>query len=362
MYTSDSLQAVLSHLSTRVMNLIPNGRGVEHLKYLLTFLKAWEKRPIWFTPMAYRWSSAISEAAKGAELRRTSTLRFQFLQQEFSEVGPGCDLFRLGNTSYHTRRAPRKLVHQDYEEYLLLTIAIAFRMIGPETDRSIYLGHTHHHDWMFEVAFSSDDDDVIADAASAWIASNLNTPPGSFVQYFAKRIDEAEPFSPRLKLVVLRVVERIWEREFKKSWLEAARFLDHLEVNVDDILIGGTWLRLLVSVIRSPAGPESLSSPYWRLLDKLVLDTEEPCFDLTSSDVEVMILLEEAESWEKLEIWLAVMWQGEEFMEEVERVTLVVLSRRPSVLQRFENLSRHPPWVKNQEKIQRICRQAEQMP
>ena len=58
----DSLETILSHLSTRVMNVIANGRCLQHLVYLLEFLAAWEERPTYLTPMAHQWCSAISEA------------------------------------------------------------------------------------------------------------------------------------------------------------------------------------------------------------------------------------------------------------------------------------------------------------
>ena len=42
-YTSDSLEAILSHLSTRVIDSITSGNHVQHLDCLLRFLAAWEK-------------------------------------------------------------------------------------------------------------------------------------------------------------------------------------------------------------------------------------------------------------------------------------------------------------------------------
>ena len=124
---------------------------------------------------------------------------------------------------------------------------------------------------MFETTFSSHDDEVVADAACTWIVDGGCTPPGSCVRYFAKRVERDTPFSPRLRQVSIRVIERIWRGELKVSVLEAARLLDCLGVDVGDMAEKHRWGVLLVGVISSPAGPEGLSSHYWCLLDKLVL-------------------------------------------------------------------------------------------
>jgi len=60
-YTSDSLEIILSHLSTSVMSAIVDGDALQHLNFLLEFLAAWSKCPTCLTPMAYEWCSAISD-------------------------------------------------------------------------------------------------------------------------------------------------------------------------------------------------------------------------------------------------------------------------------------------------------------
>jgi hypothetical protein len=49
-YASDSLQTILTHLSTRVMDVIASGNGLQHLNLLLEFLAAWEKPTCVFDP------------------------------------------------------------------------------------------------------------------------------------------------------------------------------------------------------------------------------------------------------------------------------------------------------------------------
>ena len=62
---SDSLEVILSRLSTKLMGVIVDGHYLRHLNYLLEFLVAWEKRPTNLTSMAYQWCCTISEAAAG---------------------------------------------------------------------------------------------------------------------------------------------------------------------------------------------------------------------------------------------------------------------------------------------------------
>jgi len=102
---------------------------------------------------------------------------------------------------------------------------------------------------------------------------------------------------------------------------------------------------MLVDVVHSPAGLESLSSHYWHLLGKLVVASIFS-LHLAPRDVEVMRSLEKAEDWEKLGVWMVVVWSSlpwsrilvSELMESIEEVTLKLLLRRPSALQGFEDL------------------------
>ena len=382
--TSDSLQAVLSHLSAGVENVLTTRCDIGNLTYLLTFLKAWDKRPDWLTPMAYRWCSMISEVAKGAEPIVNSSASpiypssaspvypspyvRQASESGFFDVGPGCDHFRLGTTPHHALGPLGSRLRKIYTDCLFLTTAIAFRQVDPESLWwTLSLDHTPHHDWMFEVAFSSYYDDTVADAVSVWIAGGADPPPGSFLRRFSARVENPEEFSPRLRSAALRVLEGIWRSELEASWFETVRLLDRLEVGVEDISVEYNWTRLLESVICSPAGPEGLSPHYWCLLDKLVRHTWGPHHSSVPRYLEVMRSLEEAESWENLEIWIKVMWRSEdaddeeEMVKDVERVTLKLLSHRSSALPRFRDLSDHLSWdLWN--RLRRICDQAEQLP
>ena len=377
MYVSDSLETILHHLSARVMNIITDGNCLQHLEYLLEFLAAWEKRPAYIIPMAYQWCSTIAKAVErlgqrdvtltqpwpelvpGLRLDLRARLQIQqkdpafdwalgssisTVEGEFSEVGPGCDPVHLDNTLHHSHRYPQNQTPNDYEGLLFATLWIGFRLVTPGFNQpALHLDHTSHHSWVFETVFSSEDDEAIADAVCAWIAGGDNTPAGSFMCYFIKRVEKDKAFSPRLWQMSVCAIECIGLSELEVSGWETVCLMNYLEVDVDDVVEKHRWVVLLVDVICSPAG-QSLSSHYWHLLDKLV-SVERPGLDFVPHDLGVMKTLKETGDWEKLEVWTVVVWESLALLhgpisgsKDVEEVTLELLSQRPSAIPRFENL------------------------
>ena len=168
----------------------------------------------------------------------------------------------------------------------------------------------------------------------------------------------------------IHAIDRIWDKELEVSGFETTRWLNRLNIDMDDIVDQGRWAQRLVAVVRSPTGPESLSSHYWNLLAKLVVALELSLL-LESGDTEVMRSLEEAEDWEKLGDWMVVVWSflpgspmpEPESVESIEEVTLKLLLRRPTALQGFEDLCKtgglSAPWRREyKDKLQHICDQA----
>jgi len=376
------------------MNGIADGSCLHHLNYLLEFLAAWENRPACLTPMAYQWCSDISEVAGRLGpseitiglpdtlqviLEDQLRLRPQDLtnlpltsEAGFSEVGPGHDPARLDPTSHHTCGRPQRLTPPMYTHLLFITLDIGFRYVTPSRDQSaLHLDHTSHHKWVFETAFSSDDDGVIADAMYAWIVSGYSAPPGSCAHYLAKWVERDRPFSPRLRLASIHIVEHIWRNETKGPGLDTVHWLNRLNINVDDMVDKYSWVKLLVEAIRSPTEPVGLTSHYWRLLDKLVVASKLG-LRLGLRNMEVMRSLEKAEDWERLGVWMVVVWSflpysdipTSESMESIEEVTLKSLLRRPSALRGFEDLCeagrlsyQFADYPVCKDKLQRICDQ-----
>jgi hypothetical protein len=388
-HTSDSLKPILSHLSTRVMGVIADGNCLQDLHYLLKFLAAWGKRPEYLTPMAYQWCSTISEAAGRLDWSQLTSRRrilmplrpgpqgptfaaflreYPFTEEGFSGVGHRCDSLRLDDTLHHTRGLPQFLTPSSYMDLLPATLEIGFRLVTRGSDRPVLpLNHTPHHDRMFKAVFSEDYDEVIADAVSVWIVDGDRAPAGLCTRYLTKRMDTSfprpRPFSSRLRQLSIRAIEHIWPGELEASGSEIPRLLNHLNVDVGDMVRKDVWVQLLVEVICLPTGPESLSSHYWRLLGKLALGANYWTSGLRN--VEVMESLEKTEGWEKLEVWMVVVWQSldydtpESMMEDVERVTLKLLLRQTSALQRFKDLFVHRSLRDLHEtKLRQICNRA----
>lgn len=350
------------------MDLTTDEASLEYFDYLLEFLAAWEKRPTWLTRIAYQWSSAVSEAAAGAEPAGWRQLITSPLPRplpdlgEVFEVGPVSGPVHSGGTP-HTFGHPGGLTRQEYEILLSKTLKIGFRLVDCDRqDRpALQLDHASHHE-IIEMAFSSGDDETIADAVCIWLADSAGMPLGSFAQYFTERVERAEPFSPRLREASLRAIERIWGNEQRDPAPEIIRLLDRLNVNAGDIIYTGVWVALLVSAIRSAAGHESLSSHYWRLLGKLVLDVGNlASLDPSPCDIGVMRSLEQAEDWGKLENWMVIMWwlpRGQDVsVGDVEQVTLLLLLERPSSLPRFEDLCKGDR-IWERQALQRTCDRA----
>ena len=354
------------------MDIIADGNHVQHLKYLLEFLARWEKRPVYLTVIAYEWCSVISEVARGLwqsgiqmNPQPGFLLHIRFVR-EFSDVGPGCDSVRSDDTP-NARERPRGPTPQAYVELLLEALEVGFRQARPSRDQpTLHLNHTLHHDQMFEAVFLSDDDEVVADIVCAWVVGD-RTPAGSFARYFAKRVEKTTPLSPRLRQVTIRAICRIWRSELTTSASEIVRLLHRLNVNVDDADDKYGWSELLVGVIRSPTGFESLSSHYWHLLGMLT-STITLGGDFVLRDMEVMRSLEGVEDWEKLEVWMVAVWQSLPYygsgsmpgsMEGIKQVTLKLVSRQPSALQRFEDMyKRGAIWSWHKNTLQDICSRA----
>jgi len=335
--------------------------------------------------MVYQWCSAFSGIITGpsqdwpsrsqAYILMELLMGFNRLEEGFTKVGPGCDPVHL---AYGRRR---NLALHNYMDLFCKTLEIGFRLARPGRDwPAIRLDHT-----LFEVAFSSTDDEVITDAVYTWIADSDCTSNSSLARYLAHRVEQPKPFSPRLRQAGIYAISCAWNSQLIVPAPETVHLLNRLEADMDmdemgrEEMAGGmmegivNWVNLLVSVIRSPTGFESLSSHNWRLLSELVW-TMGFDKDLVERDVEVMRSLEKVEDWEKLEVWMEIIWMalgyltsgdsmGEvstpESIQDIERVTLKLSLRQPSALQRFENLCTNGTvWEEHMQKLEGICKRA----
>ena len=381
-----SLELILEHLSNRVVKILEAGKSLKHLIYLFEFLAGWKKRPADLTLVAYWWCTVVADAAKGLEAdggtntQQARRLRLQDLtsgwvsdlsetaERGFNSVGSGFDLFRQGPPS----GSPTSAALGDYTHLLFIALEIGFRRVAPSPGKkNPPLDRIHHHDWILKNVFSSDDDEVVADALSMWILYNHNISLNTFVDCFTKRMERHIPFSfsPRLRQVAISTIERVGLGEDVRDvgGSGMARALNHLIIDEGEVVNKSGWATLLVNVIRSPQGPEDLSSHCWDLLDRLMLTGNLTISPAAERDLEVMELLKEAEKWEELEVWMVIMWLSPvepdaKSIKRIEEVTRELLSQRPSVLQKYENLSKSGRLHRScKVKLGRICEQVKQV-
>ena len=371
MYASLKLKDILTHLSGRVVKILEVGESLKHLIYLLEFLAAWAERPPDLTPVAYRWCSAIANAAEGlkpGEGTNTQLTRQRFRPQDltsgevsgqskpaekgFDNVGSGFDLFR-GDVSPSGK--PTDAALSDYTHLLSIALEIGFRRVAPSPDMKVpHSNRIRHHDWIFKNAFSSDDDEAIADALSMRILDDQNISLDSFVDYFAERMNGRVP-SSRLREAAISTIERVGLGK-RVGGLRIAQVLNNLNINEGDVVNKSGWATLLVEVIRSLAEPGDLSSHCWHLLDRLML-TGNPTISPAKGDLDVMESLRGAGKWGELGVWMVIMWSSPtessipdaKSVKRIEEVTRELLSQRSSVLQRYENLSKRG-------RLHRLCK------
>ena len=346
------------------MSTITDGTCTHHLNMLLEFLAAWEKRPECLTRMVCQWCSTISEAVGRLHPSETRIEPPEFLwfwtkyDARFrpQDVGKYPDftahLFAAvmsdrdsGGSDATHGRVQLSLPQALYEHLLFVMLEVGFRLARTDaTWGSIRPDDTSYHQRVFETAFSSDDDEVIADAVGMWIMSSGRTPLGLFARHLTERLERVRPLSQRLRQLIIRAVELAWDSESWESGPETVHLLNCLDANMDN-LDKYDRIGLLKSVMAGLGGLE-LSPHYWHSLDRPEVEGGTyPCPE--SSDWDAMRALWEAEDWEKLEVWILVMWKALvrwcstlESMEDIQQVTLELLSRRPSALRRFENIWR----------------------
>ena len=357
------------------MSTIADGTCIHYLHLLLEFLAAWEKRPECLTRMVYQWCSTISEAVKVLRPGETrigpSRLLRRYVRNNVRHR-PQDPENRLATNPFFTVRSnrdsagsdathaqARHSLPQDLYEYILsILLEVGFRLARNDATWAHILPDDHH-ELIFETAFSSDDDEVVADALRMWITSGVCTSLGSFSRYFTKRLERDRPFPRELQRLIMCVIVQFWMGERPESGPEIVHLLNRLNANTgwswsreqvdlgsyEKVDLGYGQMVLVRDVVRGPGGL-ALLPYYWRLLDRLVVVEGNPWY-IKSGDWDIMRALREAEDWEKLEVWMLVTWKSllryatsdsEQSMEDIRKVTLELLLHRQSALRRFESL------------------------
>jgi len=268
-FTSDHLEPMSAQLFKAIAAAIsdPILRSTHDYHILPDILRSismWKSRPILFTELAYDCCSLICEQSPDIN----EALLFLSL-----EIG-----FR----------------HLDYQD----------KKVGGGR-----LTHTEYHQEMADVVFKNGDGEVVADLLHAWMSEKF---PYSLLDTCARYLvdlQRLQPFSPRLRHLLIRAVQHIGYPKFER--IEGEGFfelLDHLHIRIGDVDDEFRWGKLLSAAIRSTKGLHRLPDEYWELLAELTISSPRLLRITGFYDQHVMKSLEEAKEWGKLRCWFCAVW------------------------------------------------------
>jgi len=183
----------------------------------------------------------------------------------------------------------------------------------------------------------------IEGALHVWALGGRSPPLGSCAGYLCG-ITKCHEISPELRVLLVRALGSMEYEDLERVGLDiVVDALSDLNLRFGDVCMGGRWPLLLKPLIRSQCGRERLPLRYWHLVEGLIMDDAEPRTILCQPDVDAMRALEASQYWEKLEVWMRILWISRldgwfppvPIAEDIERVTLSLFQRRPSALSGF---------------------------
>ena len=221
---------------------------------------------------------------------------------------------------------------------LLLALEIGFHHISPESSwMEANLTHKESHQKMVDIIFQSGESEAIADLLCAWTSVSLSHGPHPSLKICAEYLvglSHLQPFSPKLHQLVIRSIQLIGYQGFNQIGVEGfVGLLDGLHVCIENIF--GFWgvRDFLLDIVQSPEGIQYVSHQNLGfLVEEVVLSPQTPEDVIVTYSPHIMISLEDAKEWDKLECWMGIIWimwsrggkmdEGLETDEELERVTL----------------------------------------
>ena len=332
-------------LSRAITYAIPIPHQWHNLHELLEQLMEWKEKPVRLTAMAYQWSLASCECLRNID--QISAGPTIWVSYQFEGLVEPCDgrvgvskheyvfeccllllALSLGVGFRHSPGGGSTYMPPVNEEYHLLMVETMLRGASRGTQvarkmRALYAG--------------------VEGALRVWTLGGRSPPLGSCAGYLGGVV-KGHQISPELRELLVHAVGSMEYGDLERAGLEMiADALGDLNLRFDDMCMGGRWPLLLKPLIRSQCGRERLPLRYWHLLEALIMDDVEPRTMLCQSDVDTMRALEASQDWEKLEVWMRVVWISRleswlppvPVMEDIERVTLSLFQRRPSALSGF---------------------------
>ena len=261
---------------------------------MLLDLSEWEQRPSCLTAAAYEWCSVICE-------------------------------------NYPS------LV--DGKNFLFLSLEIGFRHLDPQHPQPLTkLTHTEHHQYMVDIVFDSQDEEVTADLLHAWTSRDDSNEPPSSLGVYARHLIGLRPSSQRLRRLVLRAVGTIGYQGFEQVGVEEFfKLLDHLQASVEDMDDKESWAALLLDTIQSPDDVPPLPHLYWESLAELSVSESQRLEGVALSQ-RVVESLKSNREWDKLEAWMGIVWMvwPPKTGSTEEKATLPLFRQRPGAIQKLE--------------------------
>jgi len=222
---------------------------------------------------------------------------------------------------------------------------------------------------MVNIVFSNGDAEAIADLLCAWTPwGNSYDPPQQLRIHAEHLIDlyHQHPSSSRLRQHIINAIEFIGYWRVEEVGVERfIEFLNDLKVvlkDVDDIF---KWATLLLDTIQSSEAIKHLSLSYWELLADIAVYWSDELRAHTYSP-QVMIFLQDAREWDKLNCWVSVVWMmwppegGKTTEEDLEHAMLSLFHQKPGALQKLKE--QMEPWSRRPSNkipgsFEKICKQ-----
>jgi hypothetical protein len=239
----------------------------------------------------------------------------------------------------------------DWESLLLVCLEIGFRHLSPQHRfTEVTLVHTEHHRWLIDVAFKSQESEVIADLLHAWTTGGRSHAPAreslSLCVGHLVGLHDLVPFSPRLWRLVIRSIEVIGYKGFEGVGVERLiGLLNHLHVTDEDVDNRMNWAELLLDTIQFSEGTQRLSHWYWEFLVELTSSGSlflNLDLNLTRG-MQTITSLTKAKEWGKLECWMGIIWMlwpqawaCGMTEEDLDRSTLLLFHQRPGAIQKLK--------------------------
>ena len=124
------------------------------------------------------------------------------------------------------------------------------------------------------------------------------------------RSGATEPFPQELQEIFILCVQSAGFAALEKVGKERfVELLNHLNIGIKDLRLReyGTWIAILLEIIRSTEEARHLAIQSWELLAELAIDRHLEC---ATYNPDVTTFLVEGEELDKLECWMGVVWMA----------------------------------------------------